>query len=476
MVQDLTVTYPDGHRGLDAFTLEVGAGERWAVVGRSGSGKTTLVRAVLGLLPPGTRVTGSVRVDGHEMIGAAERTLRSLRGPVVGYVPQDPFAACDPLRTVGQHVGEAWRAHRLDVPADAVATGLREVEIEDAEVRARHRPHQWSGGMLQRATLVAGTAHGPALTLADEPTSALDTELAHDVLHTIRRRCGALLLISHDLALVARHTEHVVVLAGGRAVERGPAGQVLSAPSTAPARALVDAAVPPPPRPRTTAPAGRVVAEVRAVTRRYGPVTAVDEVSLALHAGEVVGVVGRSGSGKSTLARLVAGLERPDTGTALLDGHDTASRPDLRHGFVMPVFQDPAASLDARWPLWRTLTEPARARGDALSRAHARAVAAEALAQVGLADIDVDRRPASLSLGQAQRVAVARALLARPALLIADEPTASLDVAAAAEITDLLRALADRGTTLFVVSHDHARLAGYADRVLTMRSGRLTGP
>jgi len=464
-IRDLTVVYPNGHRALESISLHVHAGERWAVVGRSGSGKTTLVRAVLGLLPAGSTVTGSIEVDGREIVGRPERELRALRGRAVGYVPQDPFAACDPLRSVGHHVEEAWRAHRLPTPTGAVVGGLAEVDIAAPEVRARHHPHHWSGGMLQRATIVAATAHEPPLTLADEPTSALDTELADDVLHTVRRRCGALLLISHDLALVARHADQVVVLADGREVDRGRCAELLSTPTVLVTRSLVEAAVPPPRR-VPSAPGGEPVAEVRGVSRHYGPVTAIDDVSLTQHRGEIVGIVGRSGSGKSTLARLVAGLERPDSGTVTLDGQSTRRR--LRPGYVMSVFQDPVASLDRRWPLWRTLAEPVRARGAALTRD----AAARALADVGL-DLDLDRRPGSLSVGQAQRVAIARALLAEPALLVADEPTASLDVATAAAITDLLRGLADRGAALLVVSHDRARLAGYADRVLTMRDGRL---
>ena len=476
-VEGLTVRYPDGRTALDGLDLTVGPGERWALVGRSGSGKTTLVRAVLGLLPPGTGVSGSVRVGGREVLGATGKTLRELRGLVVGYVPQDPFAACDPLRTVGHHVGQAWAAHRRRPPAGAVVSSLTGVGIARAGQRVAQHPHQWSGGMLQRATLVAATAHTPLLTLADEPTSALDAELADDVLDLVRRTCGALLLISHDLALVARHAESVLVLHEGRAVERGAAATLLREPTAPETRTLV-AAADPLPRVPVERPPGPPVAQVRGVSRHYGrgdrTVTAVEHVTLDIAAGEVVGVVGRSGSGKSTLARLVGGMERPDTGTALLGGRDAwAGRRGLRPGYVMPIFQDPVAGLDRRWALWRTLAEPLRARGERHSRARLRELAAQALDRVGLAGIDVDRLPGTLSVGQAQRVTIARALVARPALLIADEPTASLDVAAAAAVTALLRAVADDGAALLVVSHDRARLASYADRVVTMRAGRL---
>ncbi|MCW0215733.1 MAG: ATP-binding cassette domain-containing protein [Pseudonocardia sp.] len=482
VVESLTVTYPGGHRALDQVDLRIEEGQSYAVVGRSGSGKTTLVRAILGLLPAGTRTTGSIRVGGREVLGASEDVRRELRGLVVGYVPQDPFAACDPLRTVHHHVTEAWSVHRRRPAAGAVTSALAGVGIDDPDTRAAQHPHQWSGGMLQRATLVAATAHTPLLTLADEPTSALDTELADDVLDLVRRTCGALLLISHDLALVARHATSVLVLAHGRGVERGAATELLRAPTAPETIDLVAAAVVGPRRVSVRS-AEPVVAEVRAVSRSYrhrgGMTTAVDGADLTIRRGEIVGVLGRSGSGKSTLARLVGGMERPDSGTVVLDGHDlwaTAAlgrRRPLRPGYVMPVFQDPVASLDRRWALWRTLTEPLRARAERHSRRARRELAARALERVGLADIDVDRLPGSLSVGQAQRVAVARALVARPALLIADEPTASLDVSSAATITSLLREIADAGAALLVVSHDEPRLAGYADRILTMSSGCL---
>ncbi|BBG02479.1 MULTISPECIES: ABC transporter ATP-binding protein [Pseudonocardia] len=463
-VRGLSVVYPGGHLALHDVDLEIPPGGRWAVVGRSGSGKTTLVRTILGLLPAGAVATGSVRVDGQEILGRPESQLRGLRGRAIGYVPQDPFAACDPLRTVGHHVDSAWRVHRMAPPSGRVVDDLGGVGIDDAARCAARHPHTWSGGMLQRATIVAGTAHSPPLTLADEPTSALDAELADEVLGLVRRCSGALLLVSHDLSLVARHAGHVLVLDGGRVAERGPAARLLSAPSAPATVELVGAGAPSARRPVREEPGGTVVVRGTDLVRSYGPVTAVDGVSVTVRAGEVLGVVGRSGSGKSTLARLLAGMERPDSGSVELPGAGP--------GHVMPVFQDPVASLDRRWPLWRTLTEPLRARGERPGRAAARAVAAEMLERVGLAGIDPDRRPATLSVGQAQRVAIARALAARPALLVADEPTASLDVATADAITALLRSLAGSGTAIVVVSHDRDRLAGYADRMLVMRDGR----
>lgn len=485
-VDRLTVTYPNGLRALDNVTLRIDESQRVAVVGRSGSGKTTLVRAILGLLPAGTMVEGSVRVAGTDILGAPERVLRGLRGRALGYVPQNPYIACDPLRTVGHHVAEAWAAHRETPPAGAVAANLTSVGIDSAGYRAQQHPHQWSGGMLQRATLVASGVHEPQLTLADEPTSALDAPLADDMLTLVADQCTALLLISHDLGLVGRHAEDVVVLSDGHVAERGTAQEVLTDPVNSAARALRDASTAPPTQPgvrRTTGSgrntSNRPAAELRHAGRRYRAadteIPALRDVSLSLNRGEMTGVVGPSGSGKSTLARLVCGLERPDTGTVTINGQDrwASGRSTLRPGFVMPIFQDPAESLDRRWPLWRTITEPLRGRGQRHSRTARKRLATGALSQVGLETIDVDRLPGSLSVGQLQRVAVARAMQADPTLLIADEPTASLDVIGAAAITDLLRDITDSGTAMLIVSHDEARLARHADRIVRITDGCL---
>jgi peptide/nickel transport system ATP-binding protein len=484
-VADLDVTYRNGHQALAGISLEVHQGERVGIVGSSGCGKSTLMKAILGVLPRRTTVGGSIRILERELTGLPERQLRALRGVELGYVAQDPFVACDPLHRVEHHVAEAWTAHRRTPPPGAVVDALAHIGIPDAADRSRQYPHQWSGGMLQRATTMAAVAHRPVVTLADEPTSALDAEFADDALQVLTRNCSALVVVSHDLALIARHTDRIVVLEQGRIVEEGPSAAVLGAPAHTATRRLREASELRPRQPVPpveAAPRTDAVVTLTAVTRRYRvagrDVDAVRDATLTVHPGEVVGIVGRSGSGKSTLLRLAAGIEQPDTGTVLL-GTRTLWRTacSVEHvppGFVMPIFQDPVASLDRRWPLWRTLTEPLVLQGQRMSRQRRRDRAAAELASVGLESVSPNRLPDSLSVGQCQRVAVLRALIARPALLVADEPTASLDVEAAAAVTALLRAAADDGSAVLVVSHDHARIRSFADRTLTMTDGRPT--
>lgn len=237
----LTVTYPDGTEAVLGVDLTVREGECLAIVGESGCGKTTLVRTVLDLLPVGSTVDGEVTVDGVSVLGLGERARRRLRGLVVGYVAQDPYAACDPLRSVRHHVAEAWRNHRTR-PADGeVAKRVAALGVDRAASRLRERPHQWSGGMLQRATIAASAVHRPVLTIADEPTSALDTHLADDVLITLRANAGTLLVISHDLRLVARHSDRIAVMSAGRIVEIGPAAEILGSPQHPYTRTLLAA-------------------------------------------------------------------------------------------------------------------------------------------------------------------------------------------------------------------------------------------
>jgi peptide/nickel transport system permease protein len=240
-VIDLEVMYPDGNVAVRGVNITVGENECVAVVGESGCGKTTLARCILQLLPPGTTAQGSLQVAGVDVLAVGESRLRDLRGMAVGYVGQDPYAACDPLQAVSRHVEEPWRAHRMKVPSGESARRVEALGVRGASERLWQRPHQWSGGMLQRATIAAANAHHPILTIADEPTSALDAELADDVLDVIRAASGSVLLISHDLRLVDEHSDRVVVLYAGRVVESGPTRQLIARPRHPYTRALLDA-------------------------------------------------------------------------------------------------------------------------------------------------------------------------------------------------------------------------------------------
>lgn len=240
-VRDLHVTYPDGTRALRGVDLVLHRGDRVAVVGESGSGKSTLVAAILGLLPRGTAVSGRVRLAGVEVTSARERDLRRLRGRTVGYVPQDPYAAIDPLRTVRHHLTEAARAHGLRLSAEAAAERFERLGIAPHAARARSFPHTWSGGMLQRAAIAAATVHGPELVLADEPTSALDHDAIDTTLAVLAEEAPSMLLVTHDLDVAARAADTALVMYAGRVVERGPAGRVLARPRHRYSAALVDA-------------------------------------------------------------------------------------------------------------------------------------------------------------------------------------------------------------------------------------------
>jgi peptide/nickel transport system ATP-binding protein len=479
-IRGLAVRYSSGPAVLDDLDLDVFPGEALALVGESGCGKTTLARAVLGLLPRHATVTGTIEFLGTDLGQASAKSRRALLGRHLGYVAQDPYAACDPIRTVRHHIEEAWRAHGDAAAPDVIAERVSALGIDAAATRLRDRPHQWSGGMLQRASISAATAYDPELVLADEPTSALDAELADGVLRAVRGASRGLLLISHDLRLVESHADRVAVLLGGRIVETGRTRTVTTTPSHAYTRQLLassdsirSAPRPAPTTPAPTPPAARpappvVTIDQASVTYRSGSsvVHALRGASLTIGAGEIVGIAGPSGSGKSTLLRIASGIEEPEAGTVTFAGGQ-ASAP---RGYVMPVFQDPVASLDRRWPIWRSLTEPATV-GKRLSKPERLQLARAALAQVRLDGLDQHRLPGQLSVGQCQRVAIARALIARPALIVADEPTASLDVTTAAEIVDLLRLACQSGVAIALVSHDEALLAAVADRIVRIRDG-----
>lgn len=501
---------------VDGLDLRVAAGEITAVVGESGSGKSSTAHALVGLLPAGGVVLGgSVRLQGEELTGLGERAWREVRGRRIGLIPQDPGVSLDPVKPVGAQVAEVLRVHglatRRDAPARAVGL-LGEAGLPDPDQRARQYPHELSGGMRQRVLIAMATAARPRLLVADEPTSALDVTVQRrllDHLQEVVTTTGtAMLLVTHDLAVVADRAQHVVVMSRGRVVEAGPAGRVLADPRHPYTRALLADAptlTARPPRGRSgTADSAPVTGpgpasadaapllSVTGLTRAFpvrGPAlsrrrtrTAVDGVGFELGRGETLGVVGESGSGKSTTARMILGLERVDSGTVLLDGVDVttvrgAARRAL-HRRIQLVYQNPYASLNPRFTVGELLTEPLRNHGIG-SRAEWGGEVRRLLDDVALPAGVERRKAAELSGGQRQRVAIARALALGPEVLVCDEPVSALDVTVQARILELLVGLQERhGLSYLFISHDLAVVARVSDRIAVMRGGRIveSGP
>ncbi|MFI2211400.1 dipeptide ABC transporter ATP-binding protein [Streptomyces sp. NPDC020141] len=496
-VRGLTVAFGRGRLRrtvVHDVSLTLAPGECLALVGESGSGKSVTARALVGLAGPGASVgAGELWVDGREATGYRERDWRAVRGRVVGLVSQDALSALDPLRRVGAEVAEPLLAHglarRAELPGK-VSGLLADAGVPEPGVRARQYPHQLSGGLRQRALIASATAAGPRVLIADEPTTALDVTVQAQVLGLLRRLRDsgtALLLISHDLAVVAQLADRIAVMTDGRIVESGPAARVLTAPEHPYTRALIASV------PRLDAPAvgpavgGRrgertvpPLLSAEGLVKRYrspggSERAAVAGVGFAVGPGETLGVVGESGSGKSTLARLAMGLLTPDEGEVLLDGGpwsalDERLRRPLRRD-VQLVHQDPLASFDPRFTVRRVLGEALTVAGT--PRRARRERSAELLEQVGLGPELLERRPDRLSGGQRQRVAIARALATSPRLLVCDEPVSALDVTVQAQVLALLAALrAELGLAMLFISHDLAVVRQVSDRVLVMHDGR----
>ena len=491
-VRDLRVEFDTGVgtvRAVDGVSFDVEAGGALGIVGESGSGKTVTALTVIGLArAPGAHVSGQVLVDGRDVLGASAADLRRLRGGDVAMIFQDPLSSLHPLKRVGAQVAEAVTAHsdlRRRAARSRALDLLGQVELPDPERAARSWPHELSGGMRQRAMIAMALAGGPRLLLADEPTSALDVTIQAqilDLLARLRTELGtALVLITHDLGVVARAVDDVAVMQGGRLVERAPAATIFAAPEHPETRRLLDAT------PRIdAAPAADGAAErtgeplvaVRELAKRYGDVRAVDGVSFDVRAGETLALVGESGSGKSTLARLMTRLLEPTSGSVAFRGRDLAGlgRRDLKalRREVQVVFQDPYGALNPRKPVGASLAEPFAVHGLRPGRDERRRAVHDLLERVGLSAEHHDRYPHELSGGQRQRVGIARAIALGPALIVADEPVSALDLPIQAQILGLLRELQhDLGLTLVLIAHDLAVVRSMADRVAVMREGQV---
>ena len=468
-------------RAVDGLSFRLEEGAALALVGESGSGKSTVASALLGLhRGTGARVEGSVDVAGTDVQRASDEELRRLRGGRAAMVFQDPLSSLDPYYAIGDQIAEVYRVHarvsRRAARARAVEV-LDRVGIPDAARRSRSRPHEFSGGMRQRALIATALACEPRLLIADEPTTALDVTVQAqvlDLLHTLREETGmGLLLVTHDVGVAAESVDEVLVMRHGRAVEHGPVADVLGAPAEPYTRELL-AAVPRLDAPRkASTDADQVILEATGLRREFGrgkgAVTAVDDVSLTLRRGETLGIVGESGSGKTTLGRMLVGLLEPTAGSLAFEGRPhTGVNPA-----VQMVFQDPVASLNPRRSVGESIADPLRARGERQER-RIRERVGELLERVGLEAVHYDRYPHEFSGGQRQRVGIARALAADPRVIVCDEPVSALDVTTQAHVVALLGELRrELGLALVFVAHDLAVVRQVSDRVAVMRRGRI---
>ncbi|OBB95375.1 ABC transporter ATP-binding protein [Mycobacterium sp. 852002-40037_SCH5390672] len=497
-VEGLEVRFGDHAPAVAGVDLSVQRGQTVAVVGESGSGKSTTAAAILGLLPPGGRITaGRIIFDGLDITSADRRLLRSIRGRGIGYVPQDPMTNLNPVWNVGFQIREALRANTDGRQARRRAEELlAQAGMPNPAKQAGKYPHQLSGGMCQRALIAIGLAGRPRLLIADEPTSALDVTVQRQVLDHLQRLTRelgtALLLITHDLALAAERAESVVVVHHGVVVESGAAQAILRSPQHEYTRRLVAAAPALTVRSRARAhpraevsddiliasELTKIYRETHGAPWRRTEFRAVDAVSFRLRRAGTLAIAGESGSGKSTVARMVLGLLPPTSGTVDFGGTriDDAMRRDKQLAFrrrVQPVFQNPYSSLDPMYSVFRAIEEPLRIHRVGDRRRRERAVH-DLVDRVALPSSVLDRLPRELSGGQRQRVAIARALALRPEVLVCDEAVSALDVLVQAQILDLLAELqAELGLAYLFISHDLAVIRQIADDVLVMRAGRV---
>ena len=504
-IEDLRIDFQTRDGSVPAvrgISLEVRPGETLGVVGESGSGKSQTFMAVMGLLAPNGRASGSVRFEGREILGAPKRELNRVRGAGMGMIFQDPLTALTPHLKIGDQVGEPLRRSRGLSAADARAEALRwleRVRIPDAARRLDQYPHELSGGMRQRVMIAGAMACAPRLLIADEPTTALDVTVQAEILdlmEELTRESGTgLVLITHDMGVVARLADRVCVMKDGAYVEAGSAAEVFARPQTDYARNLLQAA---PrldradrggrPAPGPVAPEAPLAVEARDVKvwfpvrrglfGRRADLRAVDGVSLEIRQGETLGVVGESGCGKSTLSRAVLRLIPRTAGAVTLLGRDIpeADREALRSARrdLQIVFQDPLASLDPRMPVGDSIAEPLGVFQPHLDRRAREAQVRAMMDRVGLSGDLINRYPHELSGGQNQRVGIARAMILKPRVVVCDEAVSALDVSIRAQIIDLLIDLqAEFGMAMMFISHDLAVVREISHRVMVLYMGRV---
>jgi peptide/nickel transport system ATP-binding protein len=526
-IKDLAVKFPSRFGDFSAISdvdMTIAPGEIHGLVGESGAGKSTVGAAVIGLLSaPGYIANGALTLGDTDLRTLTEDQAHAIRGDRISMIFQDPQTSLNPLMTIEDQLIETIQAHS-DVSYSAAHKRavdlLEEIGIKDAAKRIKAYPHQFSGGMRQRVVIALAICTDPELIIADEPTTALDVAVQSQVLDLIRRlakdRKIAFMLITHDIGVIAQIADRVTVMRQGRVVETGETAQVLGAPTQPYTRALMDA-VPPLDRRidrfRVPAEEGHLAASAgisnaaekwllegqqqapmglslkdicvrfagprTSIFRKPDPYIALQDVSLEVKPGSIMGLVGESGSGKSTLAKAITGLIKPSSGTMTLGdldlpGGKSRSRHHPSRQLIQMVFQDPYSSLNSRHRVGAILAEPLWFYGTVQDAQERTKLAAAMLDLVGMAPDAIDKYPHQFSGGQRQRIAVARALLARPRFLICDEPTSALDVSIQAEILNLLKDLqAKFGLTILFISHNLAVVRQMADDTAVLRNGQI---
>ncbi|TVQ55597.1 MAG: ABC transporter ATP-binding protein [Spirulina sp. DLM2.Bin59] len=507
-VEQLRIAYPTPYGetvwAVDGVSFRIDPGERLGFVGESGCGKSTLGRAMLRLLPPNAQIEGDIVLEGRSIFELDRPQLQRFRGEAIALVFQDPMTRLDPLMTIGDHCLETLQAHRPQLSKkQAKAKSLEVLEaVRIPAARWGQYPHEFSGGMRQRVAIALALLLDPKLIIADEPTTSLDVTVSAEILRELTRLCQernlGLMLISHDLALVAEYCDRVAVMYQGQMVETGPAQAILTQPQHTYTQSLLEAALhiqalqtsepepEPPPTPllRVSHLQQHYSLEASLLQQWFSGQTApvikaVDDVSFELYRGEVFGLVGESGCGKSTLSRTILQLVQPTGGTVEFNGQAITGltakqlRP-LRRQMQM-IFQDPLACLNPLMTVGQSIADPLLihdlAQGEAVQ-----AQVAALLARVGLTPVAdyVDRFPRELSGGQQQRVAIARALITQPQLLICDEPVSMLDATVQTQVLDLMRDLrAEFNLTYLFITHDLWVARFLCDRIAVMQGGKF---
>lgn len=477
---------------VHSCSLTVEPGEIVGIVGESGSGKTMVAKSILGLLPPGVRRTnGRIVLNGRDIGQYSDHQFRHIRGAVVGMIFQEPMTSLNPSMTIGRQLEEGLRLHRRYTRVERrtqILEMLRRVGILDPEKALSAHPHQFSGGMRQRIMIASVMLLEPALLLADEPTTALDALIQKDVLDLMvelaREKNTAILIVSHDLAMISRYCKRMIVMANGEIVEAGKTADVMQRPTHAYTSRLL-ASIPKlrPPRKkselRPIIELQNVAVDYRARASFFGKATskrAIEHVSLQVLPGEVVALIGESGSGKTTIGRTAAGLLRPTVGSLIFNGAKVNAR-DANYSIYRQncqmIFQDPYSSLDPRMTIARIVAEPLGVSGYGNSvEKYKRTMMI--LEEVGLGSEFAERFPHQLSGGQRQRVAIARALIGNPQFVVADEPVSALDVSMRGQVLELFNRLQARyGFSCLFISHDLDVVEAVADRIFIMRHGEI---